>query len=123
MANMHILLQSGGMFRIVAHIAVPAGNNSAGIAWQTVVVTSGVGGKTVLPAGDGTGGTISAAEKTAILTTGSVYEDVADLDVTQRGLNTTPAQPGAYLDLWYTARSAEVLGQLQRQLAWYGQTR
>lgn len=123
MANMHVLTAANGVYRVVAHIPVPTGNNSAGIAWRTAIVASGIGGRTVLPAGDGTGGTISSAESTAITSTGSVYEDVADVDATLRGVLTTAPQLAAFLDAWYTARSAELTAQFQAQLKWWGQTR
>ena len=127
MSNMHVLIQANGAFRIVAHVAIPAGANSAGVAWRTAVVNSGIGGRTILPAGDGTAGTISAAEATAITTAGSVFEDVTDLDlmhdVTLSGISATPSQLGGLLDAWYAGHAAVVLATLQNQLVWFGQTR
>jgi hypothetical protein len=126
MSNMHVLTQHSGAFRIVAHIAIPVGNNTAGIAWRTALVASGLGGKTVLPDGDGTIGTISAAEKASIAA-GSVYEDVTDLDVTHdqtaHGQALTGAQLAAIVDAWYAGHVTAVLASLQDQLVWFGQTR
>lgn len=122
MANMHVLTQYGGKFRIALHIAIPAGNNAAGVPWRTALVRSGLGLATRLPDGDGTAGTISAPEK-ADVAAGNVLELEDEVDVTRGGTLTSNAQLGAFLDAWYAARSAEVLDRLQAQLAQYGRNR
>ena len=73
MANIHILSTDGTEFTAVFHILIPASNNAAGVPWRTVVLRTGGGGQTVLPDGDGTLGTISAAEKAQIVS-GAVVE-------------------------------------------------
>ena len=65
MANIHIRTVDGSEVATIMHFAVPAANNAAGVGWQ--VIAAQVFGKTVLPDGDGTAGTISAAEKAAIV--------------------------------------------------------
>ena len=76
MANTHLLeVQRGVYARIAYHLPTQAGANSAGVAWKDVVIRSGMGGKTILPDGDGAGGTISATEK-AQIASGDIYEMV-----------------------------------------------
>lgn len=122
MANMHILTRQGANFTVVYHIAVPNGNNPAGTNWRTALVSSGRGGTTILPAGDGSGGTISAAEK-ALIESGAVLEQVVQIDPTQGGSNTTLAQINACLDADYATNSQSLLIELQGMLAQYGRTR
>ena len=112
MANIHVLESPApGRFRVVYHVAVPATNNPAGVAWRTAVVNSRDATRpvTVLPDGDGTKGTISAAEKAQIVS-GEVYEVVHD----EKG------QTGAGINALHAARSAEVLAALQARLAQFG---
>ena len=111
MANLHVLEQIGpGRFRVVLHVAIPAGNNPAGFSWQTAVAAHVDASKpSVLPDGDGTAGTISAAEK-AQLTSGAVYEFVRE----EKG------QTGAGINAMFAQRSAEVLAALQARLAQFG---
>ena len=114
MANSHILEQlAPGRFRVVYHVAIPATNNAAGVAWRTVIVNSRDANLpiSVLPDGDGTGGTISAAEK-AQLTSGAVYEVVRE----EKG------QTLAAFAAMFTHRSAEILAALQARYAQYGRT-
>lgn len=121
MANIHVLLRENGTFQLVYHVPVANGNNAAGVNYRTALVRSGLGGTTRLPDGDGTAGTISAAEKTQI-TAGSVYEVVRSLDVTQGGAQTTGPQIQAYITEDYTAAAAEATQTLGRMLAQYGRT-
>lgn len=119
MGKAHVL-DGNGVTRIVFHIAVPAGNNSAGISWVNAVKNSGLGGTTVLPDGDGTGGTISTAEKLE-LTNGTTYEYVwSDVPV-PAGMNV--AQANAYLDALHAAAVVEIQAQLQNRLRYFGYTR
>lgn len=116
---MHILTRDGNAYRIAAHIAIPGGNNAAAVAWSAAVLRSGAGGTTVLPDGDGTAGTIAAAEKTSI-TSGTLLELVDQVDP-------PPSLAGValltWLDQWYAARVAEVQANLQTRLNQYGRTR
>lgn len=119
MADYHVLTGSadGNSFTVVHHVPVPgSGNNRAGVQWRTALVNSGLGGKTVLPDGDGTGGTISAAEKAAI-TSGALYEVVEQFD-THPG--ETAAQLRDRVDTRHTALVAQVQAQLQGRLTYFG---
>lgn len=119
MARCHVLDTAGGLTRVAFHIDVPIGNNDAGTAWSTVLVNSGIGGTTILPDGTGTGGTISAAEKTSIQG-GTVFESVDRVPI-PRGLNA--AQANAFLDALHVAKTAEVQAQIQAQTGIFGFTR
>jgi len=121
MANWHALTgqRDGNAFRIVFHVAIPGtGNNRAGVQWRTALINSGIGGTTVLPDGDGTGGTISVTEKTSI-TTGALFEVVEDFA-------TNPPETGAALkariDTYFTALSSRVTADLQLRLTYFGFT-
>ena len=106
MANIHVLESPApGRYRVVYHVAIPASNNPAGVAWRTAVVNSRDATRpvSVLPDGDGTDGTISAAEKAQIVS-GAVYEVVRD----EKG------QTGAGINALHAARSAEVLAASRR---------
>ena len=115
MANVHVLESPApGRFRVAYHVAIPASNNPAGVAWRTAIVNSRPTGAnappvTVLPDGDGTNGTISAAEK-ALIVSGAVFEYVHD----EKG------QTGATINAMHAQRSAEVLAALQARLAQFG---
>ncbi len=119
MAKVHVLDTSGGLTRVVCHIDVPAGNNSAGTAWAAVIVNSGIGGTTVLPDGAGTGGTISAAEKTSIQG-GTVFEVIDRISI-PLGMNA--AQANAFLDAVHAAKVIEVQAQITARLNYFGFTR
>ena len=119
MANLHVLTKTGSDVTVVAHIAIPNTNNASGINWRTVLINSGMGGKTVLPDGDGTAGTISSAEKTQIQS-GAVYEVQ---DVIHVGIPNGAAAINAYFDARYAEISGRALTALQDLLNYYGYTR
>jgi hypothetical protein len=117
-ANIHALRYDGTSISGVAHVAIPPGNNSAGVSWQVALIRSGLGGTTVLPDGDGTGGTISAAEKSQIAS-GALYE----APITLRPESVAPAGIGAYVDSVFAQTTADVQAELQRRLKYFGYTR
>lgn len=119
MSNIHVLERTNGLYRMAFHIAVPAGNNSAGLAWQSVLLKSGVGGTTILVDGDGTGtdGGISTAEKASIAA-GSVYEIVDSVDI--QGLS--GAALLTFVDARFAVRQTEAQVLLSARLQWYGRT-
>ena len=114
MANIHILDNQAGRVLLVLHIAIPAGNNSAGMAWRAALLRTG-GGTTMLPDGDGTLGTISAAEKASVLA-GAIYEVMIN---PKRFVGAA----GPALDALHTQVSSETLAGLQVSLANFGATR
>ena len=106
----------GTEFSAAFHIAIPATNNTAGCPWRTVVLRNG-GGKTILPDGDGTLGTISAAEKTQILA-GEIMELV-----TSGGWGAGTFPTGAQLDAIAAAIVSNYLAAMQLKYSRYGMTR
>lgn len=122
MASYHVLTGTadGNSFVLVLHVPIPgAGNNRAGVQWRTALVNSGIGGSTVLPDGDGSGGTISAAEK-AQIASGAVFEVVEDF-ATHPG--ETAAQLRDRADARHAAVTARVQAALQGRLTYFGFTR
>lgn len=118
MANSHILEQTApGRFRVVYHVAIPATTNAAAVPWRTImaaqVAASVLAGNTVsvLPDGDGTNGTIAAAEK-ALISSGAVYEAVRE----EKG------QSLAAFAGMFAQRSAEILVGLQARFQQFGRT-
>lgn len=118
MANWHALTGTldGNSFRIVFHVSIPSANNRAGVNYRTALINSGIGGTTVLPDGDGTGGTISAAEKTSIQN-GSIFEYVEDFATNP---TETAAALQARIDARFTALTAAVQDQLAKRLTYFG---
>jgi hypothetical protein len=118
MANYHVLtgLPDGNAFRVVFHISIPSANNRAGINYRSALINSGLGGSTVLPDGSGTGGTISAAEKTQIQS-GAVYEHVEEV-------NTNPGESAAdyktRLDALHAQRVNQIQDYLSKRLTYFG---
>lgn len=117
MANSHVLEQiEPGKYRIVHHLPIPAANNLSSVPYRTILAAevaarvAQVGGRaSVLPDGDGTQGTISAAEKAQIVS-GAIYELVRD-----EAVATIPE-----LVAQFDRRKVETLADLQVKYARYG---
>ena len=120
MSDIHVLTGRHRTWQLVMHIAVPDQNNAIGISYRSALVESGLGGTTQLLDGDGTNGTISAAEK-VLIEAGEVLECSADYVLESGG--TSNAQLLATLDEFYTTRKPSILGNFQEQLRYYGFTR
>ena len=114
MANIHILTLDGAEVSTLMHFAVPATNNTAGTPWQTIAAR--IFGKTVLPDGDGTQGTISAAEKASIVS-GALVEQA---NIIKLG---TSSPNGAQLDAAFAAAQSAFQATFQATYQRYGQTR
>jgi hypothetical protein len=123
MSEVHVLTAKGRNLELALHIPIPAGNNLAGVSWQSALVTSGLGGTTVLKDGDGTGGTISGTEKTAIVSTGSVFERVVSYDMGGDFDGLSTALKNARIDAVFAAAKAEAQSVLQARLQYFGYTR
>ena len=115
MASIHILSMDGTEFTAAFHVAIPATNNAASCPWRTVVLRNG-GGTTILPDGDGTLGTISAAEKAQILS-----GEVAEVVQTNRWNQSFPT--GAQLDAIAADVTATYTAAMQSTFNRYGMTR
>ena len=116
--RLHVLAgNTRGDYTVVLHQPTPAGNNSAGHSWASVMVASGRA-QTVMTVGTGPGQT-TQAEVDAILA-GTVIEGVF-------GFTDNPAwstaERLAELDAVATARLANLVDRLAAELKWYGATR
>lgn len=123
MANMHALDAANGRFRVVMHFPIPVHPslgtvNAAGLAWSTALIRSGRynKGATILPDGDGTGGTIGTVEKAAIVL-GTVVECVEEVLIETAQTN---AERLAYLDAKYAQVVADAQASILKDLRWYG---
>jgi hypothetical protein len=118
MAQVHVLEYSEGRFRIMIHTATPAGNNSAGFPWSTLLLQRGYSGRTGMTVGTGPG-QIDPAEKAQILA-GTLLEFELRLEA-------DPTLTGAQLQTLLQAQAPALitaqLGQWQQELKWWGATR
>jgi hypothetical protein len=116
MASAHFISMDGLEFTAVFHIPTPVGNNTSGVPWSTIALRFGGGAVSSLPDGDGTLGTISAAEK-ASLANGSLIE----LTKVIRWNSAFPTGPQA--DAIFATVSSAFLADMQTRYARYGATR
>ena len=123
MADIHALEGGGDSQRLVFHFPVPSVANEVGVNYRTAIINSGIGGATVLPDGDGAGGTISAAEKAAIAA-GQVYEFPVTLSQAQ--LYSSGGETAAHVlkavRHYYALHKAEQTARIARMLRWFGYT-
>lgn len=118
MADMQIIDGDGkGTWRVVMHFDVPDVNNAVAVNYRTALLNSGLASTSVLPDGDGTGGSISAAEKTD-LANGVKYEHVASL--TLDGSGTTTNSRIAVLRSAYARLETEIVAKLKSRLKFFG---
>lgn len=125
MANVHVIAGGQpGTVRLVCHIATPSISSQANPALTDAqaVLRSGQGGTTILPDGDGNGGTISTAEKNEIIA-GTKFERAVDWDLGNDFDQLTGPQQLAKLDDKYNQISADERTRLQRMLRWFGRVR
>ncbi len=124
MADIHVLRGDGttgpqAYHKLVFHFPVPDNSNQAGISYRDALVNSGLGGTTDLPDGDGTDGTISAAEKTQI-EAGELYEHSKGCRIESGG--SLPAQVQAAIRGYYAQELAVMQPQIQAKLRFFGHT-
>ena len=127
MANeLRVLTGNGsGDWTIVMHFPVPDVNNAAGINFRTALANSGIGlntdtgRRTILPTGDGTGGTISTAEE-ALLDSGAVFEHVGSFSVESGGAD--PSDMQASIQQFYASENAMVQADIGSRLRYFGHT-
>jgi hypothetical protein len=125
MANMHVRGRTARGYSVVCHVAIPAGNNAVGLSWRTAYARSvGAPLVTVLPDGDGTLGTIGAAEKTAVTqTTPTLAEVLLEFQPPDDWAALTGAQQQARLDDWYAVALAEWQANTSTRLGNWGYVR
>jgi len=118
MSDMHVIDGDGkGTWRVVMHFDVPDINNAVAVNFRTALINSGLATTTVLPDGDGTEGTISAAEKTD-LTNGVKFEHVFSLDLDDSG--TTTSSRIASLQAAYARENTAVVDNVKSRLKFFG---
>ncbi len=114
MSNIHIMTVDGPEVGVVLHFAIPATNNASAVPWRTI--TTRFFGTTSLPDGDGTAGTISAAEKASIAA-GALVE----VATTFKLGNNNPT--GAALDAAFAAAQTAWVADFSTRYNRYGTTR
>lgn len=127
MADSHVLEIVNGIAQVVMHFPVPTGNNAVGITLPAALVKSkGLDDKraaivpqSILPDGDGTGGTIDAVEKAAIAD-GTLSERLVRVEI-EEGRD-TEAKVQRALRKFYGREQTEFQAELSRELKWYGMT-
>ncbi len=127
MADIHILQKGAdGQHRLVFHFPVAVGDNDvpagAGgtITWREAVVAALGGSPTsLLPAGDGSKGTVSAAEA-AQIASGEVVERSYSYPVDSGG--TTDAERAASIRAFYTQKKAQATVEIAAKLGYFGAT-
>lgn len=109
---------------LVCHIAIPAGNNAAGVSWQNAIVGTKKATASVLVDGDGSGsnGTISSAEKTE-LATGQKVERLLPFDLGADWGIIDSQTKQARIDAAYNKLVTKVQSELSGQLQYFGFTR
>jgi len=114
MSALHILDQDNGQFRCVAHQAVPAGSNVAGVTWKTVILGAGLNVTSMIEGA--LPGQISTAEKAQIVA-GDVVE--AAFTVPLHAGGTTNAQ----IDAVALAEFAKWRDAMQAKYVYFGRVR
>lgn len=121
MADIYIIRgsQVAMALTVVVHMDTPVGNNAVGVAWATALTRSGISKASVLPSGDDTGGTIGAAEASAV-SAGTRFEftDICPLPEVWDSL--TLAQKQNFVRNWRTTRVAAKSAELAQLLNYYG---
>jgi hypothetical protein len=106
----------GNGYRVAFLIPIPDTLNRVGVSNRTALLNSGIGGKSSLPEGDGTNGTMTAADA-ARIKAGAAYESVETM-FTHPGENW--AQFQAAIDArWKELKDADAQ-RLKHALAYYG---
>ena len=114
MSALHILDQDNGQFRCVAHQPVPAGSNTAGVAWKNIILGAGLNVTSMI---EGVfPGQISSAEKAQIVA-GDVVE--AAFMVPLHAGGTTNAQ----IDAVALAEFVNWRNAMQLKYAYFGKVR
>jgi hypothetical protein len=105
------------MYRVITHQATPAGNNSAGFSWSSVVVAAGLA-HTDMTVGSGPGQTtqeeVDAILAGTVLEGGFAFNAPSSFDA---------GQLATLLDAQAVVTQASQLADLAERLKWYGATR
>lgn len=123
MANWRVLTDGvgdGNAYQVAFYIPIPSSNNAVGNNYQTCLINSGIGGRTVCTTGNGVG-QISAADAASIVA-GSLYEFIELYYINPAK---TLGQAQSELNARFAVLSnvsGPVLSSLQNKLRFYGAT-
>lgn len=117
MSSIHVIQGRNNVYSVVVHVATPAGNNAAGVAWSTAIKNAGRA-KTVMQVGSGAG-QITTAESNDV-TNGAVLEGVFQW---QDNPAWTNAERIADVELRAQQLRDELLARVQDELKFFGYTR
>lgn len=121
MANIHTVRGSqGAMFvDVVAHFTV-TGNNVLGVPFSTAVILSGYSsGKTALPYGDGTNGTI-LPDEAELIALGQRFEFRFQCPLPQNWDALTVPQQQAVIDTEYAKQVTTIQADATAKLSYFG---
>lgn len=117
MSDIHVLKGSTqGEYRIIFHFPVASTNNSAGINYREALKNSGLA-RSEMVIGDGTNGTISAAERADVIA-GILYEHAIDFPAESGG--TLGAQVLATVRAKYASENTRVTADIGKVLKYFG---
>ena len=120
MSDIHVKTGDGaGQWTLVFHFAVPNTTNVVNVNYRTALINAGMVATSSLSSGDGTNGTISSAEETA-LANGSLYEVSQSVPID--GTGTTTGSRQALIRAIYTTVKDNTITKLQRVLKYFGHT-
>ena len=124
MANMHVRGRTARGYSVVCHFAIANTNNDVGLNYRTAYARSKGTLATALPDGDGTLGTISAAEKTSVTQAApALAEVVQEFQIPDDWGALSGAQKNARLDDWYAVALSEWTTQNAALLQYWGYVR
>lgn len=125
MANLYVLRGGGqkGTISFAVHMTIPATPNKAGVNYSDIFpMSSFFTGRSVVPSGDGTSGTIDNTERLAILN-GTRFEFTADFAVPGTWDADTAGNRGTALDQWSGNLISDYATRIQNELDYIGLTR
>lgn len=120
MADLHVISGNGrGTWQVAMHFDVPDKTNTVSVSYRTALVNSGLASVSVLQDGDGTDGTINAAE-TADLAAGIKFEHVVSIFLDGPGQGASSRL--ALLRAKYAELESLVIVRLKDRLEFFGFT-
>ena len=120
MSDIHVKTGDGaGKWTLIFHFAIPDITNVVNVNYRTALINAGMVATSSLPSGDGTNGTISSAEETA-LADGSLYE--VSKSVSIEGVGATTGSRQALIREAFTITKERTIAKLQNVLKYFGHT-
>jgi hypothetical protein len=122
MSQWHVLSgdENANGFTVVFHLPIPSANNRSGVNYQTAIVNSGIGGKTIMATGTGAGQITST--ELASIQAGTLYEYVIQFFTNPGETQSAAATRLNNLYTQYSNTSNQPLLAIQNQLEYFGGT-